>query len=449
MDVLIVDDEKSIRDSTMIAIESEDHYAEAVDGGRIALLRLQEADFDLVLLDLQLGDESGLDVLTEIQKRKPNLPVVIFTANATIETAVEATRKGALEYLQKPFTPDQLRRVMILAQKFRKMEHKIEELQTVVTSQSPTHQFEANDPSMKEAFSILFRAAPTPATILILGESGTGKSVVARAIHERSHLKDKPFVTVSCPSLSKELLESELFGHVKGSFTGAVQDKWGKVKAAEGGTLFLDEIGELPIEIQPKLLRLLQEREYERLGDTKTYNAEVRVIAATNRDLKQAVADGEFREDLFYRLNVIAVDMPSLRARPGDLLSFAESYLDFFAGQIGRELDGFSREALAFIRQYEWPGNLRELRNAIERAVILAEGNEIQPKDLPIDVSGSGGAAPSNHGIHVGAHLSLEELEKEHIRRVVATSESLADAAETLGIDQATLYRKRKKMNLG
>ncbi|MGK0189207.1 MAG: NtrC-family two-component system response regulator AlgB [Verrucomicrobiales bacterium] len=230
MDVLIVDDEKSIRDSTLIAVEAEDHYCEAVDSGRVALLRHQEAEFDLVLLDLQLGEENGLDILSEIQKYLPNLPVVIVTANATIETAVEATRRGAFEYLQKPFTPDQLRRVMILAQKFRKMDHTIEELRTVVASQSPTYQFESNDPSMKEAFGILFRAAPTPATILILGESGTGKSVAARAIHERSHLKDKPFVTVSCPSLSKELLESELFGHVKGSFTGAVKDKWGKVK---------------------------------------------------------------------------------------------------------------------------------------------------------------------------------------------------------------------------
>lgn len=450
MDVLVVDDEKTIRDATVFAIEEEGHYAEAVDGGRIALLRLKEAEFDLVLLDLQLGNENGLDILTEINKRYPNLPVVMFTANATIETAVEATRRGALEYLQKPFTPGQLRRVMILAQKFRKMETKIEELQTVVTNQSPTHNFEAQDPSMKATFDILFRAAPTPATILILGESGTGKSVAARAVHERSHLKDKPFVTVSCPSLSKELLESELFGHTKGSFTGAVKDQWGKVKAAEGGTLFLDEIGELPLEIQPKLLRLLQEREYERLGDTKTYQADVRVVAATNRDLKESVEKGEFREDLFYRLNVITVEMPSLCSRPRDLQEFASSYLHFFAKQIGREIEGFSDEALNFIQGYNWPGNLRELRNAIERAVILAQGSKVEVGDLPIAVSGSGGSSSEGaNSIQVGAHVSLEELEGEHIRRVVSTSSNLSAAAEILGIDQATLYRKRKKMGIG
>ena len=214
---------------------------------------------------------------------------------------------------------------------------------------------------------------------MILGESGTGKSVAARAVHEKSHLADKPFVTVSCPSLSKELLESELFGHVRGSFTGAIKDHWGKVKAAEGGTLFLDEIGDLPMEIQPKLLRLLQEREYERLGENVTRQANLRVIAATNRDLKKRVAEGLFREDLYFRLNVITVEMPPLRSRDGDLIRFAEHYEKFFAEQCGRKLEGLSAEAVACIRAYAWPGNLRELRNAIERAVILAKARQTFP----------------------------------------------------------------------
>src|SRR5438045_1073523 len=234
---------------------------------------------------------------------------------------------------------------------------------------------------MSELMDTLLRAANTSASILITGESGTGKSVIARAIHQQSHLADKPFITVSCPSLSKELLESDLFGHVKGAFTGAVRDHWGKVKIAAGGTLFLDEIGDLPIEIQPKLLRLLQEREYERLGENVTRKTEVRIIAATSRDLKKRVGDGTFREDLYFRLNVITVEMPPLRDRSSDLVRFAQHYLKHFAALCGRRLDGFSDDALARIRAYPWPGNLRELRNTIERAVIMAKGKRIGAED--------------------------------------------------------------------
>src|ERR1039457_322335 len=239
---------------------------------------------------------------------------------------------------------------------------------------------------MTEVMDTLLRAAKTPASILILGESGTGKSVVARAVHKQSHLADRPFITVSCPSLSKELLESELFGHVKGAFTGALRDHWGKVKAAAGGTLFLDEIGDLPMEIQPKLLRMLQEREYERVGENVTRQAEVRVIAATSRDLKTRVADGAFREDLYFRLNVIMAEMPPLRQRQGDVIRFAEHYFKHFAALCGHRLDGFSEPASAAIRAYSWPGNLRELRNAIERAVIMAKGDKINLEDLPAEL---------------------------------------------------------------
>ena len=331
MDILIIDDEKSIRDSTILALEADDHYAEGIDNGATALMRLKEDPFDLVILDLNLGDENGLDILPQIQKRFPRIPVVMFTAEASIDTAVKAIQVGAMDYLEKPFTPDQLRSVIARARNWRQMNERIEELEVEVSNQSPPPIFESHDDIMSESLETLFRAAPTAASLLVLGESGTGKSLVAREIHRRSHLSDKPFVTISCPSLSKELLESELFGHVKGSFTGAVKDKWGKVHEANGGTLFLDEIGELPLDIQPKLLRLLQEKEYERLGETKTRQAEVRVIAATNRDLKESVRKGEFREDLYYRLNVISVEMPSLRDRPNDLTRFAESFVDFFA----------------------------------------------------------------------------------------------------------------------
>jgi NtrC-family two-component system response regulator AlgB len=271
--------------------------------------------------------------------------------------------------------------------------------------------------------------------------------VAARAVHEHSHLADKPFVTVSCPSLSKELLESELFGHVKGSFTGAIKDHWGKVKVAEGGTLFLDEIGDLPMEIQPKLLRLLQEREYERLGENVTRQANVRVIAATNRDLKKRVASGVFREDLYFRLNVIAVEMPPLRSRPEDLTRFAEHYAHHFASQCGRTITGFAEDALSAMRHYSWPGNLREMCNAIERAVILAKGTEISSLDLPAEMQLENLAAP-NPEATAGASLTLEKLEELHIRKVLQRTPNLGQAASILGIDQATLYRKRKKMGL-
>ncbi|MCB1062858.1 MAG: sigma-54-dependent Fis family transcriptional regulator [Verrucomicrobiae bacterium] len=448
MDILIVDDEKSIRDTTMIALEAEGHYAETADSGRVCQLRLKDEPFDLVLLDLRLGDENGLDVLQEIQKRFPQVTVVVFTAYASIDTAVKAIQLGAFDYLEKPFTPEQLRGLLARVQKQRQLRERIEELEIELDSRSPEPRFESDDPAMHAAYDVLFRAAPTPASILILGESGTGKSVVARAIHQRSHLRDQPFVTVHCPSLSKDLLESELFGHTKGAFTGAIKDKWGKVHAANGGTLFLDEIGELPLDIQPKLLRLLQEREYERVGETVTRQADVRVIAATNRDLKADVDAGEFREDLYYRLNVISVDMPPLRERPKDLQRFAIDFLDFFNRQTGHQLKGFSSAALASINGYEWPGNLRELRNAIERASILCRSDKVEPADLPGASSLNHGSPSSHAGVALGGHFTLEELEEEHLRRVLDYSDTMQTAAEILGIDQATLYRKRKRLGL-
>jgi len=300
---------------------------------------------------------------------------------------------------------------------------------------------------MKEIMEVLEKAARTPASILLLGESGTGKSALARVVHQRSHLADQPLVTVSCPSLSKELLESELFGHTKGAFTGAVKDRWGKVKAASGGTLFLDEIGDLPMEIQPKLLRLLQEKEYERLGENITRQADLRVIAATNRDLKKRMAGGACRKDLFFRLNVIAVEVPPLRSRPGDLARFAEHYLHHFASQCGRKNASFSSEALCRINAYAWPGNLRELRNAIERAVILSKEDRIEASDLPPD-GVMANADKTEATLQPGELISLEKLEEYHIRKVLERTGSVAETARVLEIDQATIYRRRKKMGV-
>jgi NtrC-family two-component system response regulator AlgB len=463
MDFLVIDDEKSIRDATCLLIDDEGHYAEPVVDSASALTRLKEEKYDAILLDLNLGHENGLDLLDTLSKQFTKIPVVMFTAQGTVKTAVEAVRRGALDFLEKPFTREQFRAVIARLNRFRQMSQRIETLEKEVSEvrkqSGPEVRFDFETPVMKEVMSVLLRAASTQAAILIMGESGTGKSVVARAIHDNSHLRDKPFVTVSCPSLSKELLQSDLFGHVKGSFTGAIKDHWGKIKQAEGGTLFLDEIGELPMEIQPQLLRLLQEREYERIGENVTRHADVRIIAATNRNLKEAVRARTFREDLYFRLNVITVEMPPLRARPADLLGFAHHYAEHFANQVGRKFKRLSDEARERILAHSWPGNLRELRNAIERAVILSSSDTLHADDLPPDLhpSSDNGSQevgnPSTPADGIAALLSspnftLQDLEEAYIRRTLDRASSLAEAALILGIDQATLYRKRKKMKL-
>src|SRR5271170_144050 len=453
MDFLVIDDDKTFRDATCFLIQEAEHYAEGVETGQLGLNWLKEDKWDAVLLDVQLGQENGLAVLVEIQRQFPQIPVVMITAQGSVKTAVEAMRRGAVDFLEKPFQREQFMTVLARLQRLNQMSRRIERLEQEASetkAQSPDPIFDFTAPPMREVMEVLVRAAKTPASILIFGESGTGKSVAARAVHESSHLADKPFVTVSCPSLSRELLESELFGHVRGSFTGAIKDHWGKVKAAEGGTLFLDEIGDLPMEIQPKLLRLLQEREYERLGENITRQANLRVIAATNRDLKKRVAEGAFREDLYFRLNVIAVEMPPLRERAADLIRFAEHYEKYFAAQCGRKLEGLSPEAIACIRAYNWPGNLRELRNAVERAVIMARHEKISPEDFPAELRGQspGTLVDGENAAQIGSLISLEKLEEAHLRKVLERTPSLTEAAEILGIDQATLYRKRKKIGL-
>jgi NtrC-family two-component system response regulator AlgB len=443
MRVLIIDDEKSIRSSTSAALSAEGHHADIADSSTVALLKLQEEAYDLAFLDLRLGDEDGLEVLEGLKRLQPNLVVVVFTAYASVSSAVSAMQKGAFDYLEKPFTPEQLRQILGRIEKQRRLETKIVELQQEIDQQNPAIDFSSGDLSMRAAIDILFRAAPTQAAMLLLGESGTGKSVFARAVHDRSEYREGPFMTVSCPSLSRELLESELFGHVKGSFTGAVRDTWGKVAAAESGTLFLDEIGELPLDIQPKLLRLLQERQYERLGEHKPRLSNLRVIAATNKDLRVCVREGTFREDLFYRLDVISVQIPPLRDRESDLERFADGFLRFFSKQLGRTSMRLSGDALRKLKAYRWPGNLRELRNTVERAVILSNGNTITedliPDNPPPEVDAK---------IAIGSDVSLETLEEAHIRSVLQRAPSLDAAAKTLGIDPATLYRKRKRLNL-
>src|SRR3954464_9221263 len=453
MDFLIIDDDKSFRDASCLLIDGEGHYAESAASAELGLSRLKEDKFDAVLLDLLLGGQSGLDVLSQILAQQPNLPVVIFTAHGTLKNAVEAMRRGAVDFLEKPFGREQFQVALARIQRYQQLNQNIERLEQEVketTSQNPEPLFDFTTGAMREVMHLLLRAAQTPASILILGESGTGKSVIARAIHRQSHLSAKPFVTVSCPSLSKELLNSDLFGHVKGAFTGAVKDHWGKVKAAQGGTLFLDEIGDLPLEIQPKLLRLLQEREYERLGENVTRSADMRIIAATNRDLKKAIAAGTFREDLYFRLNVITTEIPPLRDRQGDLIRFAEHYLSHFAAHCARPVKGFSDEALACIREYAWPGNLRELRNAMERAVIMARSETVVLQDLPADLKKPANGKDKGHDSagRAGSEITSEKLEELHFRKILEQASNFSKAPKTLGIDRATLYRRRKQLGM-
>ena len=318
MDFLIVDDDRIFSEASSLLIEEEGHYVEAVDNAEEALQCLRLGKFDAVLLDVHLGKQNGLDLLGPILKVRPNQAVVMFSARSTIKNAVTAIQQGAVDFLEKPFTREHFLAVVARVKRFGDLGRQIENLEERVKegeAQQPEPIIDFKTPAMRTVMEVLRRAAKSSASVLILGESGTGKTMAARAVHRQSHLADRPFVTVSCPSLTKELLESQLFGHVRGAFTGAMRDHWGKVHAANGGTLFLDEIGDLPLEIQPKLLRLLQEREYERVGETISRRADVRIVAATNRDLKQRVADGAFREDLYYRLNVITVQVPP-PARP-------------------------------------------------------------------------------------------------------------------------------------
>jgi NtrC-family two-component system response regulator AlgB len=444
VNLLLIDDEPSLRRTMRTTLESMGHRVTETAGGAQALRCLAESRFDLTFLDLRLGHESGLDVLPALLQADPKLAVVLITAYASVDTAVEAMRRGAFDYLPKPFTPNQLRVVLDRLRLVRGLQTQLSDLQEQVRASVPEADLQTQESAMREALDVAFRVAATDATLLLRGESGTGKGVLARAVHAHSRRADRPFVTVNCPSLSAELLESDLFGHVRGAFTGAVQDKEGKVAAAEGGTLFLDEVADLPLALQPKLLRFLQERAYERVGETRTRQGDVRLIAATNHDLEADVAAGAFREDLLYRLNVIEVRLPPLRQRPADVPPLAGHLLRFFARQTGKAVSGFTAEASEALRRHGWPGNLRELRNAVERGVILATGGEVGLADLPAPV----GRPPASVKVEVGGAVTLDQLEREHVRLVLAHSGSLEEAARTLGINPSTLYRKRKHYGL-
>jgi len=449
MRILIVDDEPNIRKSLRIALESMKQTVEEAPGVAEALRRLERSRFDLALVDVRLGEESGLNLLETFAARWPRTAVVIVTAYSSIDSAVDAMKRGAFDYLPKPFTPAQIRAVLERVERDGSLQNRLAGLQEQISLEVPEASLECGDPQVEAVLEQGRRVATTDAPVLIRGESGTGKGVLARAIHAWSRRAAAPFVTVSGPSLNADLLESALFGHARGSFTGAIADTEGRVAAAEGGTLFLDEIGDLPLTLQPKLLRFLQDRRYERVGETRTRTADIRLITASNHDLDAAVASGRFRADLLFRLNVIELTLPPLRQR-ADRLALAEHFLAFFARQLGKKIEGFTAEARETLLQYHWPGNLRELRNAIERAVIFAAGSSVRVDDLPARiVQTDRRAVPGPSGaIEVGLAVTLEQLEAEHIRLVLERCPTREDAARILGIDPSTLYRKRKQLGL-
>jgi NtrC-family two-component system response regulator AlgB len=437
LSVLIVDDEANIRKTVSYCLAAEGHNVISVSNPTDAVDEAKRLSFDMAFVDLRLGSEDGMELIPLLLAQAPWIKVVVITAYASIETAVEAMRRGAMDYIAKPFTPDQVRHLTRRIARIRQLETEVAALREDVQRLGPEPRLQSRNPRMQLVIETARKAASSEAVLLLLGESGTGKSVLARTIHHWSARAAKPIAVVPCGAIPADLLESELFGHARGAFTGAVKDSPGRIAFCEGGTLFLDEIGDMAAPVQAKLLRFIEDREYERLGEATPRKADVRIIAATNADLETRVTDGRFREDLYYRLNVISLNVPPLRERVEDIMSIAKAFLTYFCRVNHKSILGFTDEAIETLNSYPWPGNVRELRNAIERAVILGSGQQIGQNDLPDNVA-PGGATPA-----IGDMVPLSTIEELHIRRVMAHTSSLQEAADVLGIDQATLWRRR------
>ncbi|HEY1628257.1 MAG TPA: sigma-54 dependent transcriptional regulator [Tepidisphaeraceae bacterium] len=442
LNVLVVDDETNIRKMLAMSLELDGHRVAAVSNAADALAEARRQSFDVAFVDLRLGATHGADLIPELLAQSPWMRVVIITAHGSIDSAVETMKRGAADYLTKPFTPAQVKLVTERAARMRTLEQQVASLEGALGKNDSEIKLKSANPAMQRTINLAQQVAKSETTLLIRGESGTGKGVLAKAIHAWSERAGKPFATVSAPALSPQLLESELFGHARGSFTGAIRDNPGRIASSDGGTLFLDEIGDLPISLQPKLLRFLQDREYERVGEARTRRADVRIMTATNVDLESAVREGRFREDLLYRINVVQLDLPPLRQRIEDIIDLAERFLAELAH--GKNISGFADEARFALRNYPWPGNVRELRNVIERALILCHGERIGLEHLP----GNFTSAATATAVELGDRIPLDQLEEVHIRRVLAKSKSLEEAAEILGIDVATLWRRRKKYGI-
>ena len=440
--VLIVDDDADMRELAYDMLKDRGHQVTMAGSGEEALKRLTEKDYAVVLTDLRMKGMQGLELLTQIKRDHSDINVILMTAFGSVETAVEAMKHGASDYLTKPVKKDELIRVVERVIREAALRREVSRLRREVRKEYSFYQILGKSKSIQTVFDLIRRVADSPTNVLITGESGTGKELVAKAIHYNSDRKDAPFIPVNCAAIPEQLLESELFGHMRGAFTDAKMDKRGLFEEAQKGTLFLDEISELPLMLQAKILRAIQEKEIRRVGATKPISVDVRIIAATNLNLGEEVKSRRFREDLYYRLNVIELKLPPLRERREDIPLLVEAFLKKCGEVRGKEVKGVGEAALAMLMDYAWPGNVRELENVIERAVTLSRGDKISPDDLPAAVQGARG---DRRVLDEAAErtLPLHELEKEYIKKVLEkTGGNKYQAAHALGIDRKTLYRK-------
>ena len=440
---LVIDDEPNIRTTLSMCLEAIGCEVHAAAGAREALAVVQHRPFDLAFVDVRLGNSNGLDLVPEMLAAS-RLSVVMITAYGSIENAVAAIRAGAEDYLPKPFTPEQIRLVVERWRERRALEGRVRELEGLLSDSVPEILLRTRSTAMQRVLDTLDQAAGSDSPVLIHGESGTGKGVLARYLHARSRRSASRMVTVNCPTLSDELLTSELFGHVRGAFTTAVRDQRGKVEEADGGTLFLDEVGEMSARLQSKLLRFLQDREFERIGESRARRADVRVIAATNRHLRTEAEGGSFRLDLLYRLNVISVMVPPLRERREDTLDLARHFLAFVARSVGRPVPTLTADAERVLVAHAWPGNVRELRNEMERAVVLSRGEVLGPECFSENLRLRAVTAPA-----IGGDVTLADIEREHVLAVLARTSTREEAARILGIDPSTLWRRLKRYEGG
>ncbi|MFC5394151.1 sigma-54-dependent transcriptional regulator [Bosea vestrisii] len=446
--ILVVDDEVRLADVLAAALEDLGYRATAVHSARAALIELERARFDLVLTDLRLPVMDGRALLREVRSRWPEVPVIIITAFAAVRDAVDLVKEGAFDYIAKPFEIDDVSATIRRALRLADVVRDNERLRSELEGRYSFDTLIGSSAAFRRVIEQVTEVCETKATVLLNGESGTGKELVARAIHFNSPRRDKPFIAVNCAAIPETLLESELFGHVKGAFTGALANRTGRFAAADGGTLFLDEIGDMPLPIQAKLLRVIQERSFEPVGATRTQTVDVRLVAATHKDMRQAVDTGSFREDLFYRLNVFPIMLPPLRDRADDIPLLSLHFLAELAESMGKRASGFSPAALAAMTAYDWPGNIRELHNCIERAVIVAKTPTIDVTDLPQDLF-STPRRSDRDALPRDLDAELERIERDFIIEALRRSDGVqVRAAKLLGIAERSLWHRIKKLGI-
>jgi DNA-binding NtrC family response regulator len=447
--LLIVDDDRHVLESMADWLRSQGYDVETSAGYVDALDQLRRKTFELILADVRLRDGDGFDLLEQCRRNWPGAQVVLMTGYGSPDGAIEAIRAGAFDYVTKPLIDNELLMTIERAISQRSVLRENDNLRTQLDRHYGMDNIVGRDPRMLKVFEMIGSVADTRATVLVTGESGTGKSMIARAIHRRSSRAKGPFVEVACGALPETLLESELFGHVAGAFTGAAGEKMGKFLQADGGTIFLDEIGTASPAMQVKLLRVLQELKFEQVGGTKTFEVDVRVVLATNEDLSRAVAEGRFRQDLYYRVNVINIELPPLRSRMSDIPTLAHSFLEQVREDSHRQVTGFADDAMAMLERYSWPGNVRELQNVVERAVLLGKGPVITVADLPAEVRGTNGVVISTAMGHKSLKEALEGPERQIIREVLESNGWNRNlTADQLGINRTTLYKKMKRLGL-